>query len=156
MACWHKQHREEVVITRAGGGCYVSKEEGWRKIRMSGGFFFLCLFCSACTHHVACCFCNVNMLIVCCRLRSQLLGWRGVNEYQSPFNSRVLCWINRLLGSSVGSVDCFVLPYSCTPELAFQHNRLHLSVLIRCYRTVCTCEWGVAISVKSWWDDTQI
>lgn len=57
-ACWHKQNKED-VITTAGGGCYVSGEEGQRSIRMAA-VSLVFLHCSVCSHYWACSFCNMN------------------------------------------------------------------------------------------------
>lgn len=48
MACWRKWNTEEVIIITAGGGCYVSREEGWGNIRMAGVSF--CLLVLLCLH----------------------------------------------------------------------------------------------------------
>lgn len=81
MACWRKQNTEEVIIITAGGGCYVSREEGWGEHQDGGGFFLFAYFALSALIIWARCFCKANTLIVC----FQQLGQRGVIEYQRPF-----------------------------------------------------------------------
>lgn len=47
MTYWQKLNREEVTVTTAGGGCYVSTEEDLKHQDVGGFFLFACFPLSA-------------------------------------------------------------------------------------------------------------